>query len=240
MTLIIVHSPKGGVGATFIAAQLAIRLAEPGREVVAIDCTGQDSLKLHFGLRPAQSLESVADTGANALVVMGVALMSGSNIRQAAFDDDADALAALVPADRITVVDVASFDYRLKEQLAPHATLHLCVMMPSAAAIATLPMVDSRTATVELPNTAFVVNQIDDRLKLSRDTTRFLEELLGDKLIARIRRDEAVNQALAMFQQIPRLAPSSVVLQDLATLTGAVEQRCGLAEQDLAVAGPPR
>ena len=58
MPLILCHSPKGGVGTSFIAAQLAIHLAQRGHDVSALDFTYQDSLKLYFGLTPAQGLPS--------------------------------------------------------------------------------------------------------------------------------------------------------------------------------------
>ena len=57
MTMILMRSPKGGVGTTFLTARLAIALAARGYEVSAIDATTQDSLKLFFELSPSQSLE---------------------------------------------------------------------------------------------------------------------------------------------------------------------------------------
>jgi cellulose biosynthesis protein BcsQ len=83
VTLILVRSPKGGVGSTFITAQLAIRLAEQGLRVTAIDCTGQDSLKLHFGLRPAQPLGMPGEAWPQAHVVLGVELMSSDALQRA-------------------------------------------------------------------------------------------------------------------------------------------------------------
>lgn len=228
MTLILVQSPKGGVGSTFMTAQLAIRLAEYGLRVTAIDCTGQDSLKLHFGLRPAQPLGTQGEAVPQALVVLGVELMSSDDLHRAISHGPPASLATLFPSERVTIIDVASSDRRLMEALMPLATVHLCVLTPSPAAIATLPLTDPGNTVVELPKTLFILNQVDDRLKLSQDTSKFLAELLGDHLIGSVRRDEAVNQALAMLQQISRLAPSSVVLSDLAALTAAVAECCGL------------
>ena len=231
MTLILVHSPKGGVGSTFIAAQLALRLAQRGQEVAAIDCTYQESLKLHFGLRPAQSLANVGDDDAGALVVSGVALMNGYKFsRQSVFrDDPASVEATLFPHERITVVDVAAGDRELKDRLMPFATLHVCVLTPTPAALSVLPRIEPGTPTVALTKTGFVLNQIDDRLRLSRHSTTFFRKLFGEMLIGVVRRDEAVNEALGMVEGIPRLAPASVVLPDLAELTTAIEQRCGLS-----------
>lgn len=234
MTLILVHSPKGGVGTTFIAAQLALRLAQRGQEVAAIDCTYQESLKLHFGLRPAQSLSNVGDDQSAALVVSGVALMNGYSLgRQSGFrDDPASAASTLFPQERVTVVDIAAGDRELKERLMPFATMHLCVMTPTPAALAVLPRIEPGTPTVALAKTGFVLNQIDDRLRLSRHSVTFFRTLFSDLLIGSVRRDEAVNEALGMFEPIARLTPASVALPDLAELTTAVEKRCGLVVEE--------
>lgn len=247
MTLILVHSPKGGVGSTFIAAQLAMRLAGHGQQVTAVDFTQQDSLKLHFGLRPQQSLGEVGGVASAALVVLGVSLMDGETFSKLApsgdgpasagpFGDD-PAIASLFPDDSVTIVDVASGDQGLKDRLMPFATLHVCALTPSPASIAVLSRIEPGTATVNLGKTAFVLNLLDDRLRLSRDTHKFLAELLGKNLIGSVRRDEAVNEALAMFQQIARFSPASVVLPDLDKLTSAIAERCGLAAMDLVSAG---
>lgn len=231
MTLILVHSPKGGVGTTFIAAQLALQLAKHAPEVVAVDCTDQEALKLHFGLRPAQSLAGLGDEFSPPLVASGVTLKNGYALsRQSVVRAEPDGIdATLFPGGSVTIVDVSAGDRELKDRLMPFATLHLCVLTPTPAALAVLPAIEPGTPTVALAKTAFILNQIDDRLRLSRHSCTFFRQLFGDLLIGSIRRDEAVNEALGMFEPIARLAPSSVVMTDLADLAAAVEVRCGLA-----------
>lgn len=239
MTLILAHSPKGGVGTTFIAAQLALGLAQRGHEVAAIDCTFQESLKLHFGLRPAQTLANVGDDQSGAMVVSGVALMTGYSLsRDSVFrDDPASVEATLFPRERVTIVDVAAGDRDLKERLMPFAMLHLCVLTPTPAALSVLPRIEAGTPTVALTKTGFVLNQVDDRLRLSRHSSTFFRKLFGDMLIGTVRRDEAVNEALGMFEPIQRLGPASVVLADLAQLTTSIEARCGLVVETPETAG---
>ena len=239
MTLILVQSPKGGVGTTFITAQLALGLAQRGQEVAAIDCSYQDSLKLHFGLRPAQSVSEVGDGQPDTLVVSGVALMNGYALsrQRSARDDPASLQASLFPPERVTVVDVAAGDRELKERLMPFVTLHICVLTPTPAALAVLPRIGGATPTVTLPNTVFVLNQLDDRLRLSRHTHKFFREMFRDRLIGTVRRDEAVNEALGMFEPLVRYSPASAVHADLATLTDAVEARSGLKAAAPALAG---
>lgn len=50
MPLIILSSPKGGVGKTTLAAHVAAILAARGAQVLAVDLDPQNSLRLHLGL----------------------------------------------------------------------------------------------------------------------------------------------------------------------------------------------
>jgi cellulose biosynthesis protein BcsQ len=55
MPLICVCSPKGGVGKTTLAANLAWALARAGSKVLALDFDVQNALRLHFGVPSATS-----------------------------------------------------------------------------------------------------------------------------------------------------------------------------------------
>ena len=50
MTLICFASPKGGVGKTTLAANVANELARGGQRVIALDLDPQNALRLHFGV----------------------------------------------------------------------------------------------------------------------------------------------------------------------------------------------
>lgn len=233
MPLLLCHSPKGGVGTSFIAAQLAIALAERGHEVTALDFTFQDALKLYFGLLPTQSLPDMVSHVGEATVVSGVELLSAYELgRDAGFRKrmSSDAPSPF-DGDRIYVADVAAGDRDTKDLLLPHALLHICPLHPRPGSLATLPKVQPGTPTIELQKTVFVLNHLDDAHRLSRHTQVFLRELVGDRLIGTVRRDEAVNEAAAMFEPIGRFAPASVALTDLAKLAIAIERRCELTAQ---------
>lgn len=233
MPLLLCHSPKGGVGTSFIAAQLAILLAGRGHEVTALDFTYQDALKLHFGLLPAQPLPNMADHVGEATVVSGVELLSAHDLgRDQAFRNRLGGEGASPFAgERLYIADVAAGDRELKELLLAHALLHICPLHPRPGSLALLPKIQPGTPTIALPKTVFVLNHLDDTHRLSRHSHIFLRELVGDRLIGTVRRDESVNEAAAMFEPIARFAPASVALTDLARLAVAVEQRCGLALQ---------
>jgi chromosome partitioning protein len=231
MAMILCHSPKGGVGTSFIAAQLAIHMAQRGHEVVALDFTYQDALKLYFGVLPSQQVPHIVEGTGEATVVSGVEIMSAQRLgRDQGFRNLLTRPGASSPFDsnKLYIADVSSGDRDTKELLLPHAVLHLCPLNPRPGSLAVLPLIEPGTPTIDLPKTAFLLNMLDDTHRLSRHSHVFLRELFGDKLIGTVRRDEAVNEAVAMFEPLSRFAPASVALADLRKLALAVETRCGL------------
>lgn len=240
MPLILMHSPKGGVGNTFLAAQLALSLAARGHEVSALDFTFQDALKLHFAFPPEQCVPDLGDREKEPLVACGVSLRQGHRLaarpdfEQYLRNPDAD------PFDegRVYIADLPSEDQRLPALLMPHCALRICTLTPTAAALATLPKMGQDKPVVLLDRTVFILNQMDDRYRLSRHTDNFMRDIFGDRFIARIRRDEAVNEALARFEPVAKYAPESAALPDIAQFALAVERRLGLRpDPELAAAG---
>lgn len=228
--LVLVHAPKGGTGVSFLTASLACALAKRGQQVAAIDFTYQDSLKLYLGLLPHQRVIEMSARVGEAMVVAGVEIMNGHAFsREQAFIDGIRAGdSPLLDPERIIFADLASDDRELRHFLMEHAALHICPLLPRPASLATLPKVVPGTPTVELEKTVFVLNQLDDRRKLSRHTHHFLRELLKDKLLGTVRYDEALNDALAHFQPLEKFSPASVLIPDLDRLADALEQRLGL------------
>lgn len=225
MMLIVMHSPKGGVGTTFLTAQLALAMATHGHEVTAIDATAQDSLKLHMGFPPEQVVPDLSGRGDRALIACGVTLRQGHASRNSKDHWDRTSLERLSPpdGDRLYILDVPSENRSLFNHLLPFCDLHICPLMPTASSLATLPHLGRDEPLASQSKTVFVINQLDDRLKLARYADNFLREVFGDRLIARIRRDEAVNEALARFEPIAKHAPHAAVLPDLARFAEAVE-----------------
>jgi len=230
MAVILVQSPKGGTGATFLTAQLALHLAGKGYEVNALDCTFQDSLKMHFGFMPAQAVPEWGAAGGEPLVAFGVSVLQGhGQSRSATFAARVEGeLDRIFDSGHVWIVDVASEDRHLLELLTPRCALHICPLLPTAASLATLNRLSETAPAMKLDRTVFVLNQLDDRQKLSRHSHSFVRDLFGDQLLATIRRDEAVNEALARFELISKYAPTSAALQDLRLFADAVEERIGL------------
>jgi cellulose biosynthesis protein BcsQ len=237
MPLIVCHSPKGGVGTSFVAAGLAQGLSLLGRDVVALDATAEDSLKLYFGIAVDQPIPDLEEEVLEPVSVNGVSLRSG--FRALHEPDFAEALhSGDMPFDGETfyVVDVASTDVVLAQLLRRHARLHVCAMTATAMALAQLPRISPGRQLDKLPRTVFVLNQLDETRRFARHAALFLGELLGPNLVARIHRDEAVNEAAGMQQTLPRYAPASAALIGLEALVTAVDARCAAAEDAAPVA----
>lgn len=226
MTLILMRSPKGGVGTTFMTARLAIALAARGRDVSAVDCTGQDSLKLFFEMAPSQPLE-VLDSDVTPNATSGVQLFGISPSLPA--ERAAELLLERSEDGRISIVDLGIGRPGWRERLLPHAAIEICPIVPSPVALAALTRVDSGHSVMSLDRTVFVLNQLDDRRRLSNDIHKLVRTLLGDQLLGIVRRDEAVNEALAAMKPLSVFAPASAALKDVDRLADALLARIGLS-----------
>ncbi|MEH3107728.1 MAG: AAA family ATPase [Sphingomonas fennica] len=216
MSLIIVHSPKGGVGCTTLAANIAAWLSRSGREVLAADFATHDNLSLHFGR------EAEAGEGRR-----GVQLLdrSGSLSAEALLDEIERVLDAQgEPRDNgpALIVDVPAGAPALAERLARRATIRLCVLAADAASAAMLPVILEHPPQAGEAPFHFVLNGLDERRSVGLGFQRLLRETVGDDLVGTIRRDEAVNEALAALSPLFDHAPASAAAADIATLANRI------------------
>ncbi|KCZ47444.1 cellulose synthase operon protein YhjQ/BcsQ [Hyphomonas pacifica] len=221
MTVISVHSPKGGSGTTLIAARLAMSFAGRGRPVTLIDYTRQDTLKLHFGMVPSQTIQPWQGAEADAPVIGGVRLVKGYGSRMAAEQLVQDFSGG--DTSQLFIFDISSSNLELRHEISRFADFNLCVLEPSPADLTSLTLLDEGQSIRELQNFGVVLNRVDEQYKLSRHCRRFLAELLGEQYFGIVRRDEAVNEALAQFEVLEKFAPQSVVLRDVTALTNMIE-----------------
>ena len=221
MTIIAVHSPKGGSGSTLISARLAMSFTSRGRPVTVVDYTRQDTLKLHFGMVPSQTIQPWQGAEADAPVIGGVRLVKGYGSRMAPEQLIQDFCGG--DRNQLFILDISSSDLELRHEVSQFADLNLCVLEPTPAALTSLTLLDEGASIRELQNFAVVLNRVDEQYKLSRHCRRFLAELLGEQYFGIVRRDEAVNEALAQFETLEKFAPHSVVLRDVTALTNMIE-----------------
>jgi len=221
MALILFHSPRGGTGTSFLAATTAIALSRAGHDVTALDFARNGTLQLHFGLGPGESLPALdapADESASASV-QGVALRNAAGM--AAQPDFAQGLATGeigFGGDKLFVADIASGDQHLRDILLPYAVLEICPLTATAECLMMLPAAND----AGLAKTCFVMSKVDPTRRFARHSVGFLRELLGDRLLGQVRRDEAVIEACAMLQPLGRYAPHSAALADTIALGEAV------------------
>lgn len=228
MPLVLCHSPKGGVGTTFLAAHLAMGLAEldgdrdadqagvHASDVALMTLSAHDLTPLHFGLGPAQRLPSLAEPAEAAVLASGIGLFC-----EPAALDDADFLPRLedagylaVGSDRTLVIDVPTGQNRFARKLMAHAALHVCPLTASPDCLALLPQLLDQAGDFGPRRTAYVFGKLNETRRLARHVAAFAHEVLGERLIAKIRSDEAVPEALAMLQPLSRYAPASAALAD--------------------------
>lgn len=243
MPLVLCHSPKGGVGTTFLSAHLAMGLAEIdatdglGSDVALLTLSPRDLTPLHFGLGPAQRLPSLAAPAEAAVLASGIGLFCEPD---AAIDNDflprlEDAAYLAVGSDRTLVIDVPSGQHALARKLMPHAAVHVCPLTPSPDCLALLPQLLNEESDWGPRRTAYVFGKLDETRRLARHVAAFAREVLGERLIARIRSDQAVPEALAMLQLLSRYAPASAALADARVAAQAVAAI--LAEERMAIMG---
>ena len=219
--MILVHSPKGGVGSTTVAANLALLFAERRIETTAIDLTGQGLLTVPLGGQPSRVSDDGMDATGGTIVLGGVRVLSLTSDRSPG--QTLGLIGQHCFAGGTTIVDLASTDRRMLDLLLPLATLRICVLAPEPGSLATLPQAIGPIASED--PTLFVINRADDRLRLARDIGAVMRDLLGDLLIGTVRRDEAVNEAAAMMEPIGRYAPASAALADFRALAQRIVDR---------------
>jgi cellulose synthase operon protein YhjQ len=259
MPLLCLASPKGGVGKTTLAANLAWELARLGARVVALDLDPQNALRLHFGvslhdggglmpvLRRREAWRSaLRRTGS------GVWLMPYGQADMAGALADAAMLAqgALTPVLRdvmadpatILVVDTPPGPSAALGAVLPQTAMLVTVLLADATSVSLIPAVEQGRAygaDASPRRHGFVLNQVNPLSRLSRATTEAAGRHLGAQLLGMISRDESVAEAIASQQSVAGFAPCSRAAQDLAQVADAIAARIADAGRPAAPA-PPR
>jgi cellulose biosynthesis protein BcsQ len=215
MALVMLHAPRGGAGTTVLAANLAIGLAQAGRPVAVLDFCARSTLGMHFGLPLDAPIPAFDGPTRDRESAHGVTLLRMHEMAERG--DLFEGLAAGhfgFEGDTLYIADMGAADPAVCEQLRAYAAFDLCVLTPSAEALAALPIVLEHSG----PDSFFALNKVDDTRRFGRHAASLLRELLGDQLIASIRSDEAVVEAAAMLQPLARHAPASAALHDINAL----------------------
>lgn len=218
MPLVVISSPKGGVGKTTLTANLAVALARQNWNVTAVDFDPQNALKFHLGVERdipfGVSALLSADLDWRQAVVptsSGVRLVphGPSNLAQMVQAEEkvsAELLArrfmdlAPGPGD-LVIADTPPGQNRFLAALEPIANVGLVVFIADAGSMALLPAYHGglflRPWHPGEQRVFGVLNQVDPRRRLSREIRQFAEERLQDRFIGAVHYDEAMAEALA-------------------------------------------
>jgi cellulose synthase operon protein YhjQ len=253
MTLICFASPKGGVGKTTLAANVANELSRGGTHVIALDLDPQNALRLHFGvslqdsagfthllakqpdwrhcLRKGPASISLLPYGSSRMddaIDLAVAVAATPALLRGPVDD------ILASQDVCLVVDTPPGPSPLMAALLPRIDLLITVFLVDATSVSLIPAVErgtsyaTRAPASSGPAMGFIFNQFDPRTRLGGVIADAATQHLGDKLLGMVYRDENVAEAIAAQKPLADYAPSSKANHDIAAISHAIQRRLRL------------
>lgn len=249
MPLICFASPKGGVGKTTLAANIADALRRSGRRVLTLDFDPQNTLRLHYGVPLTDGAGFTADlpkrpdwrnlarqTASGVLLLPHGAIdIRGALGLSSALERDPELLAAPMRAilsdpGLMVVADTPPGPSHALNILAPMAAMVVCVLLADATSAALIPDIDSgrflgsgTMAALYAGRLRVVLNQVDANSRLSRAAAETVARHLGPRLLGAVCRDETVAEALASQRMVLDLAPQSRAAEDLREVARGIE-----------------
>lgn len=224
--VIAVLSPKGGVGKTTVAANLAAELAQVGKRVYLVDLDSQNAARLCFrtdfcdpvghapGSRNGVAWSECCRGTDRGVICVPFGIVGESERayyeRTVASDRHwlSKGLASLhAPDDAIFVIDTPPGGSVFLPQVLSNAGVVLSVLLADAASFATLPTMerwlsDFRDRAPARQRSFYLVNRMDDSRPLPRDVYAAMRDQLGYRMLGGvIHFDGAVEEALA--SQLP-------------------------------------
>jgi cellulose synthase operon protein YhjQ len=258
MALICFASPKGGVGKTTLAANVASGLSRAGQKVIALDLDPQNTLRLHFGValsdrngfthRLLQQLDwraSLYPTASGvALLAYGVTDMPGAMTIAATVTHSPALLHSpvrdiLANPDVCLVVDTPPGPSPMLAALLPITDLLLTVLQVDATSVSLIPAIESgivygvagvKGASARYADQGFILNQFDPRTRLGGGIAEAISRHLGPRLLGTVYRDEHVAEAVAAQKVLADYAPTAKATQDIGQLTHAILLRLAQAQ----------
>lgn len=260
MPLICFASPKGGVGKTTLAANIADALRRNGRRVLTLDFDPQNALRLHYGvalndgagffaeLPKRPDWRNVARQTSSGVMLLphGAIDIRGALGLSAALERDPELLAApmrsiLSDPGLLVVADTPPGPSHALNLLAPMAAMVVCVLLADATSAALVPEIDSgrflgsgTMAALFAGRLRVVLNQVDQSSQLSCASAEAVARHLGPRLLGAVCRDEAVAEALASQRMLLDIAADSLAAQDMQEIARGIEAALPAVPETLA------
>mgnify|MGYP002861223600 CR=1 FL=1 len=231
MPVISVCSPKGGVGKTTLAANLAYVFAHAGTKVITVDFDPQNSLRLYFGVPLSEDrgfitrieddvdwLSHTINVGKNLYTLP----YGHSNAAQREYLNRRlqepgflrmQQSSIFANDDVLTIIDFPPGYSEALKAVVELSDLHIIPLLADAASISLFTQIENEEL-IEGPlnlrlGYRIVLNEIDNRIKLNREIQDFARENFGDKLLGTIHNDTSVIEAAALQQGIIDFNPNS-------------------------------
>lgn len=258
--IVAVISGKGGVGKSTLAANIGATWQRQGKAVLVVDLDPQNAQRHHLGLvsepgmpEQAAGIANVQDSEQDlrercACSPSGVALLPYGPIDEAqrrAFERQLDSepywlarrLAELQLADgAMVILDTPGGASVYLQQALTVANLALVVTLSDAASYSTLPMIDKLIQTYaadrsEFIGAAYVINQADSSRQLNKDLTLIMRNILGERLIGVVHRDQSIAEALAYNRNVLDYAPSGQGSHDIQAVSQTILEMLATTER---------
>jgi cellulose synthase operon protein YhjQ len=249
MPVVCFASPKGGVGKTTLAANVAGRIAQTGQRTLALDLDPQNALRLHFGI-PLADLAGYTSQlsrqdwrSSQRRTAAGVALLpfGGCDLDSAVsllaeIGRTPDLLREPIRQMRLggdawLVVDTPPGPSPQLTALLPLVDLLVTVLLVDAASVSQIPAVESGAsfgaefARDRPDRIAFVLNQFDPRTRLGSSIRDGVVRHLGNRLVGVVYRDESIAEAAAAQKLVAEYLSASKGAHDIATVSRAIMAR---------------
>ncbi|MCK7595724.1 hypothetical protein M0G74_00405 [Microbulbifer sp. CAU 1566] len=216
-TKVLLKSVSGGVGKSFLAANLANQLFSQQQKVVLFEVSFCPVLPVFFGSRQLSSE------------------IPPWKIQQYKLHDDFTLFCLKVDHTR----PLSGVESLFRKALSGINDLHYTVIIDAQCGLESL--FDSGQISLSLEVVAcepcsiatarvhesdyVILNKKDLRSPLSKDGVTLSRELFGDRLLCEIHFDMAIQEAYANKQLLSAYAPASPALQDLIRLSAQVSER---------------
>jgi cellulose synthase operon protein YhjQ len=250
---IVIASANGGTGKTTLCANLAIALRGLGRDIVVVDLSPQNALRLHAGLDPAtgdglsratlserpwSEIQAEAETGYG-VIPFGALNETDRRAFEALLDAQPEALARHLDRldlndETIVLIDTPAGASVYLEQALANADMVVTTLLADAASYASFPVFEGILHTYcraeAFEQRRYVLNRVDRSRQLSSDVTQLFSTRLKDRLLGVLHDDQAVCEALASQLPVLRYEGHSQAAVDLKHLARALVEALSATE----------